>query len=138
MQFNTLGFVWVPGPPVEAVIALSILFLAVELVKVNRGAASLTARYPWIVAFIFGLLHGFGFAGALSDIGLSENEIPLSLFSFNLGVEIGQLFFVSIALSFIALLKTARIAWPRWIHQFPAYTVGSIAAFWLIQRVSLF
>ncbi|MBT3265437.1 MAG: HupE/UreJ family protein, partial [Acidiferrobacteraceae bacterium] len=98
MQFNTLGFVWVPGPPVEAVVALSILFLAVELVKVNRGAASLTARYPWIVAFIFGLLHGFGFAGALSDIGLSENEIPLSLFSFNLGVEIGQLFFVSIAL----------------------------------------
>ncbi len=69
----TLGVMWVPGPPVEATIALSILFLASELVKVNRGQASLTARYPWIVAFVFGLLHGFGFAGALSNVGLPQN-----------------------------------------------------------------
>jgi len=134
----TLGFLWVPGPPVEATIALSILFLASELVKINRGQSSLTADNPWAVAFIFGLLHGFGFAGALSDIGLPDNEIPLSLLSFNIGVELGQLVFVAGVLLVISVLKKFPISWPQWSHQIPAYAIGSIAAFWLIERVLFF
>lgn len=134
----TLGLVWIPSPPVEAVIALSIIFLAGELVKINRGGSSLTAKYPWVVAFAFGLLHGFGFAGALNDIGLPENEIPLSLLSFNLGVELGQLLFVAIAMATIMLIKRVRFSWPQWAHQLPAYSIGSISAFWLIQRVTQF
>ena len=92
-----LGFVQVPSAPVEAVIALSILFLASELAHGRHGKERLTERYPWVVAFTFGLLHGFGFAGALSAVGLPQNEIPLALFQFNVGVEIGQLMFVAVA-----------------------------------------
>ncbi len=131
----TLGMMWVPGPPIEATIALSILFLASELVKVNRGQASMTAQYPWIVAFVFGLLHGFGFAGALSDIGLPQNEVPLALLMFNVGVELGQLFFVIVIIFLIMVLRKVRTKWPVWIHQLPAYSIGGIAAFWLIERV---
>ncbi len=134
----TLGVLWVPGPPVEAVIALSILFLASELVKLNRGKSSLTASYPWIVAFAFGLLHGFGFAGALSDIGLPQNEVPLALLMFNVGVEIGQLLFIAAILVFIFMLRKLRSEWPYWMQQIPAYGIGSIAAFWLIERVAGF
>jgi len=134
----TLGWIWVPGPPVEAVIALSILFLASELVKINRGEHSLTARYPWLVAFTFGLLHGFGFAGALSAVGLPQNEIPLALLMFNVGVELGQVMFVIAMLMVIALLRVARAQWPVWSRQVPAYGIGGIAAFWFIQRVSGF
>ncbi len=131
----TLGMMWVPGPPVEATIALSILFLASELVKVNRGQASMTAQYPWIVAFVFGLLHGFGFAGALSDVGLPQNEVPLALLMFNVGVELGQLFFIIVIIFLIMVLRKVRTKWPVWIHQLPAYSIGGIAAFWLIERV---
>lgn len=131
----TLGMMWVPGPPIEATIALSILFLASELVKVNRGQASMTAQYPWIVAFVFGLLHGFGFAGALSDVGLPQNEVPLALLMFNVGVELGQLFFVIVIIFLIMVLRKVRTKWPVWIHQLPAYSIGGIAAFWLIERV---
>ena len=92
-----LGFVHVPQPPVEAVIALSILFLATELVKARRGVAAITTRYAWVVALCFGLLHGFGFAGALSEVGLPNTAVPLALFSFNIGVEIGQLLFIGAA-----------------------------------------
>ena len=134
----TLGVMWVPGPPVEATIALSILFLASELVKVNQGKESLTAQYPWIVAFIFGLLHGFGFAGALSDVGLPQNEVPLALLMFNVGVELGQIFFIFIILILIYLLGKINIKWPNWMLQLPAYGIGSIAAFWLIERVAGF
>ncbi len=134
----TLGWVWVPGPPVEAVIALSILFLASELMKVNRGESSLTATYPWLVAFTFGLLHGFGFAGALSQVGLPHNEIPLALLMFNVGVELGQLMFVMLMLAIIVALGRLREQWPAWSRQFPAYAIGSMAAFWFIQRVSGF
>ncbi len=134
----TLGWVWVPGPPVEAVIALSILFLASELLKINRGQQSLTATYPWLVAFTFGLLHGFGFAGALSQVGLPQNEIPLALLMFNIGVELGQLMFVMLMLGVIFALGKLRVQWPVWSRQFPAYAIGSMAAFWLIQRVSSF
>ena len=134
----TLGVLWVPGPPVEAVIALSILFLASELVKVNRGLPSLTARNPWVVAFAFGLLHGFGFAGALGDIGLPQNEIALALLMFNVGVEIGQLMFVGVILVILLGLRQLRREWPGWIMQTPAYGIGGIAAFWLIERVAGF
>jgi len=134
----TLGWVWVPGPPVEAVIALSILFLASELVKINRGQQSLTATYPWLVAFTFGLLHGFGFAGALSQVGLPHNEIPLALLMFNVGVELGQLMFVMLMLGIIIALGRLRVQWPVWSRQFPAYAIGSMAALWFIQRVSGF
>ena len=134
----TLGVLWVPGPPVEAVIALSILFLAAELVKVNRGLPSLTARNPWLVAFAFGLLHGFGFAGALGEIGLPQNEIALALLMFNVGVEIGQLLFIAAALVVIWLLQRLRLQWPLWAQQLPAYGIGGLAAFWVIERIAGF
>ena len=134
----TLGVMWVPGPPVEATIALSILFLASELVKVNRGQFSLTAQYPWIVAFVFGLLHGFGFAGALSDVGLPQNEIPVALLMFNVGVELGQLMFIAAILVLITALRKVRSEWPAWVYQVPAYGIGSISALWFIERVSTF
>jgi hydrogenase/urease accessory protein HupE len=131
----TLGFVRVAGPPVEATIALSIVFLASELVKVSHGQPSLTARAPWLVAFAFGLLHGFGFAGALADVGLPEAEIPLALLTFNLGVELGQLVFVFAALVGVWLLGRIRKDWPAWAAQVPAYGIGTLAAFWLVERV---
>jgi len=134
----TLGVMWVPGPPVEATISLSILFLASELIKVNRGRDSVTARYPWIVAFTFGLLHGFGFAGALNDIGLPQNEIALALLMFNVGVELGQLLFIAAILLLLMALRKVRREWPAWVNQVPAYGIGSIAAFWFIDRVTGF
>jgi hydrogenase/urease accessory protein HupE len=138
LAIATLGLLHLSGPPVEATIALSILFLASELVKINRGYTSLTARYPWIVAFVFGLLHGFGFAGALAEVGLPHNEIPLALLMFNVGVELGQLMFVVVALALIGLLHRIRNQWPNWVRQLPAYGIGGLAAFWLIQRASGF
>lgn len=134
----TLGVMSVPGPPVEATIALSILFLASELVKVNQGRPSLTAQFPWIVAFVFGLLHGFGFAGALSDVGLPQNEVPLALLMFNVGVELGQLMFIAATLVLMMALRKLRFEWPAWTRQLPAYSIGGIAAFWLIERVTAF
>jgi hydrogenase/urease accessory protein HupE len=134
----TLGVMSVPGPPVEATIALSILFLASELVKVNQGRPSLTAQFPWIVAFVFGLLHGFGFAGALSDVGLPQNEVPLALLMFNVGVELGQLMFIAATLVLMMALRKVRFEWPAWTRQLPAYSIGGIAAFWLIERVTAF
>lgn len=131
----TLGLMWVPGPPVEAVIALSILFLASELIKVNKGLPSLTAQNPWVVAFAFGLLHGFGFAGALSNIGLPESEIPVALLMFNVGVELGQLLFIGGVLVLLFGIRKVRVDWPTWTRQLPAYGIGSIASFWLIERV---
>ncbi|NIP93435.1 MAG: HupE/UreJ family protein, partial [Akkermansiaceae bacterium] len=94
LALATLGFVHVPGPPVEAVIALSIVFVAAEVIRGHRGNPGLTERWPWLVAFTFGLLHGFGFAGALSEVGLPQTSIPLALLMFNVGVEAGQLLFV--------------------------------------------
>lgn len=134
----TLGVMWMPGPPVEAVIALSILFLASELVKVNRGLPSLMGQYPWVVAFAFGLLHGFGFAGALGEIGLPQNEVPLALLMFNVGVELGQLMFIAAALMLFFIFRKIRNDWPVWIKQVPAYGIGSISAFWFIDRISSF
>ena len=112
--------------------------LASELVKINRGEPSLTAKYPWLVAFTFGLLHGFGFAGALSQVGLPQNEIPLALLMFNVGVELGQLMFIVVMLVLIRALHRIRHSWPQWVYQLPAYGIGSMAAFWFVERVSGF
>jgi hydrogenase/urease accessory protein HupE len=130
-----LGFTNVPIAPVEAVIALSIVFVAVEIIHARRGIPSLTARSPWIVAFSFGLLHGFGFAGALGEIGLPPGHIPTALLFFNVGVELGQLMFVGVILALIAVLRRIRLPLPRWAELVPPYAIGSIAMFWVIERV---
>jgi len=134
----TLGFVLVPGPPVEAIIALSIVFVAAEIIRGRQGNPGLTARWPWIVSFIFGLLHGFGFAGALSEVGLPQTSIPLALFTFNLGVEAGQLIFVTAALALYAIVRRIPVSPPEWVCQIPAYAIGSIAVFWMIERTAGF
>jgi len=130
----TLGFVQVPQSPVEAVIALSIVFVASEIVHVSQGRPGLTQRKPWIVAFVFGLLHGFGFAGALNEIGLPEQSIPLALLLFNVGVELGQLGFIGAVLLIYAILRRYTVSQPHWASLMPAYLIGSVAAFWTIER----
>jgi hydrogenase/urease accessory protein HupE len=132
LALATLGMVNVPSAPVEAVIALSIVFVASEILRSRRGQRGLTERAPWLVAGAFGLLHGFGFAGALSQVGLPANDIPLALLFFNLGVEAGQLAFVVVALGAIALLRRVRL--PEWAPFVPPYAIGSVAMFWAIQR----
>jgi hydrogenase/urease accessory protein HupE len=134
----TLGIVHVPSRPVEAVIALSIVFVAAEIVQARRGRASLAAQMPWIVAFIFGLLHGFGFAGALSEVGLPEGHIPVALLFFNLGVEAGQLLFIAAVLTLVTGARRIPMAWPLWAGLVPPYAIGSLAMFWVIQRVAAF
>ena len=132
----TMGWVHVPQAPVEAVIALSILFVAMEIVHWKQGRPGITRRWPWLVAFTFGLLHGFGFAGALSEIGLPEHAIPMALLFFNVGVELGQLAFIGAVLVAWALLS--RLSWPVWAWRVPVYTIGSLAAFWTIERIAGF
>ena len=134
----TLGWVQVPGPPVEAIIALSIVFVAAEVLHGLQGKPGLTARAPWIVAFSFGLLHGFGFAGALAETGLPQNAIPVALLMFNVGVELGQLFFVVVVLALAALGQRILRTRPAWVLPASAYTVGTVAAFWTIERVASF
>ena len=138
LALAALGFVRVPSAPVEAVIALSILFLAAEIVHGRQGRPGLTEQFPWVVAFTFGLLHGFGFAGALMEIGLPEQSIPLALLFFNVGVELGQLLFIAVAVTIGAILRRIAVPWPVWAWRVPAYAIGTIAAFWTIQRVTAF
>lgn len=130
----TLGFLGVSQQPVEICIALSIVFLAVEVVKREPEQPRLSERIPWAVAFLFGLLHGFGFAGALAEIGMPEGEVPVALLTFNLGVEAGQLAIVIVALGVLAVLgrlsSTARAVFER----SAAYAIGITASFWLIVR----
>ncbi len=137
LSLAVLGFTSLPGPPVEAVIALSIVFLAAEILKNLRGRETLTSRKPWLVAFTFGLLHGFGFAGALTEVGLPSSEIPLALAFFNIGVELGQLAFVLVALSILKLLAM-KPSWPLVLQKIPAYIIGSVASFWVIDRILAF
>ena len=131
-----------PGPPVEAAIALSIVFVAAEIIHSRQGKAGLTERFPWVVAFTFGLLHGFGFASALSEVGLPQSAIPVALLFFNVGVEIGQLLFIASVFAVIALARqvTRRLAvsQPAWAWRVPPYAIGSVAAFWVIQRIAAF
>jgi hydrogenase/urease accessory protein HupE len=132
----TLGFVHVRQGPVEAVIALSIVFVAVEIVHGARGKPGLTARSPWIVAFVFGLLHGLGFAGALREVGLPQQSIPLALLFFNVGVELGQLLFIACVLPLVALGRRAAARWPLASAEIPAYAIGSVAAWWTLERIA--
>jgi len=140
----TFGWVQVPQAPVEAVIALSIMFVAVEILHRQKGKAGIATRKPWIVAFIFGLLHGLGFAGALREVGLPDDAIPLALVFFNVGVEAGQLLFVTaVFLLFWLITRLMGIRGPtaersaspeRAIARPASYMIGTLAAFWLIQR----
>lgn len=131
---STLGFLGLPQRPVESVIALSIMFLAVEIVKARPGESRLSERWPWIVAFTFGLLHGFGFAGALAEIGLPQGEVPAALLSFNLGVEAGQLVIVAAGLGVLALLGRLAVQAMRPVTLAAAYAIGITASFWFIDR----
>jgi hydrogenase/urease accessory protein HupE len=138
----TLGWVQVPGPPVEASIALSIVFVASEIVHARQGRYSVTQHYPWVVAFTFGLLHGFGFAGALAEVGLPQSSIPIALLFFNVGVEIGQLMFVGAVLAVFAVGRRAgqrlRLPQPSWLWRIAPYVIGGLASFWLVERVAAF
>jgi hydrogenase/urease accessory protein HupE len=138
----TLGFVRVPQQPVEACIALSIVFVATEIIHARQGWQGITERWPWIVAFTFGLLHGFGFAGALNAVGLPQTAIPVALLFFNIGVEIGQLLFIAAILSLVALgrwlIRRAAIPQPAWAWRVAPYSIGGVAAFWMIQRIAAF
>ena len=134
----TLGWVAVPIAPVEAVIALSIVFVACEIVHGRQGRPGLTARSPWIVALVFGLLHGFGFAGALHEVGLPDHAIPTALLFFNVGVELGQLLFVAATLALVALGRSLLARAPAWLEAVPAYAIGALAMFWVFERVAGF
>ncbi len=130
-----LGLVRVPQQPVEAVIALSILFLAVEIVHTRRGRIGLACRRPWLVAFVFGLLHGFGFAGALTEVGLPGHAIPVALLFFNVGVEVGQLLFVGAMIALHQAWQRAGLRPAAWVQALPVYVIGSLAAYWMVERV---
>ena len=133
-----LGYFSLPQKPVEAVIALSIAFVASELIKMKPGERRLSEAHPWLVAFTFGLLHGFGFAGALKDIGLPQSDVPLALLAFNLGVEAGQLLFVGFMLvvtKAITVLVGRPLAGARTLA---AYLIGMSAMYWLIERLTAF
>jgi hydrogenase/urease accessory protein HupE len=138
----TLGWVHVAGPPVEASIALSIVFVASEIVHTRQGRYSVTQHYPWVVAFAFGLLHGFGFAGALAQVGLPQSSIPIALLFFNVGVEIGQVIFVAAVLTVIAVgwraAQRLRLSQPVWLWRIAPYAIGALASFWLVERVAAF
>ncbi len=135
LALATFGWVDVPAPPLSAAIALSIVFLAGELARAQRGEISLTIRSPWMVAFAFGLLHGLGFAGALVQLGLPRGDIPMALFCFNVGVEIGQIVFVAVILIVMGSLKKIQFDLPPKWKPLPVYAMGSVAAFWFVGRL---
>jgi len=140
LALATLGVVHVPGPPVEATIALSIVFVASEIVRMRQGHPGLAARKPWAVAAAFGLLHGLGFASALAEVGLPQNAIPLALLFFNVGVEIGQILFIGAVLGLALLVRRVmpgRID-PRWSAVLPSYLIGATASFWVFERIAAF
>jgi hydrogenase/urease accessory protein HupE len=134
----TLGWVHIPPPPVEAVIALSIVFVAAEIIRQQRGVEGITVRAPWLVAFTFGLMHGLGFAGGLSEAGLPAGHIPSALLFFSIGVETGHFLFIGVVLAFIALVRRIHIPLPRWAELIPPYAIGATAMFWVIQRIAAF
>jgi len=134
----TLGVVHVPQAPTEAVISLSIVLLAVEVVRKYAGEQTLSERYPWLIAFTFGLVHGLGFAGALSEIGVPQNEVPLALLMFNVGVETGQVMFVVAVSLLLAGLNQIHSRTALTVGRAAPYAIGGVAAFWTIQRVVSF
>jgi hydrogenase/urease accessory protein HupE len=137
LAIATLGHASAPLPPLNAAIALSILFLGPEIVRRWRGETSFTIRHPWVVAFAFGLLHGFGFASGLTSMGLPKAEIPLALLLFNVGVEAGQIAFVLIVILLERAFRVLEVRWPRLVERLPGYAVGTLGAYWTIQRVLL-
>jgi len=130
-----LGFASVPSRPVEALIAFSILVLAVELAR-GETAGTLLRRRPWVMAFTFGLLHGFGFAGALAEAGLPRGDVPLALLSFNVGIEIGQLAFVLVVLAAGRVVARRSAGLARRAVPGAVYAMGILAAFWWIERMA--
>ena len=137
LAIATFGYASAPVLPLNAAIALSILFLGPEIARSWRGETSFTIEHPWVVAFCFGLLHGFGFASALTSAGLPRADLPLALLNFNVGVEIGQLSFVFLILLLERSFRILEVRWPRWVELVPGYTVGTLGAFWTIQRVAI-
>ncbi len=133
-----LGYVHVPPPPVEAIIALSIVFVAAEIIRGRQGRPGLAARAPWVVAFGFGLLHGLGFAGGLSEAGLPDGHIPLALLFFSIGVETGHFLFIAVVLSLMAVARRLPLRAPRWAELVPPYAIGTLAMFWVFQRLAAF
>ncbi len=136
---TTFGWVKLASAPVEATIALSIMFVAVEIMRARGGKDSLTARLPWLASFAFGMLHGFGFAGALREIGIPEDAAPLALLFFNLGVEVGQLTFIAVVLTVMLLWKRLAPApfnarWSDVAWRAPVYLIGITSAYWFVER----
>ena len=138
LALSTLGVVNVPSAPTEAIISLSILFLAVEILRMQAGKRALTAEYPWVVSFSFGLFHGLGFAGALSEVGVPSNEVPLALLMFNVGVEAGQILFVTVVAGLFALVRKLKLPTPKFGEKILPYAIGILAAFWTIERTCSF
>jgi hypothetical protein len=130
------GLIGIPERPLNACIALSIVFVAVEIVTQKQGRPGLTARYPWLVSFVFGLVHGVGFASALAGLGIERRLLPAALLSFNVGVEIGQLAFVLLVLALIWAHRRLNLVLPRWGELVPAYAIGTVAMFWFIGRLA--
>ncbi|MEE2733286.1 MAG: HupE/UreJ family protein [Pseudomonadota bacterium] len=133
----TLGWLGVPEQPVNAAIALSIAIIAVEVLKYQRGEPSWSARMPWAIAFGFGLLHGFGFAGALTGIGLPAENLPAALLFFNVGVELGQISFVVIVLMLLWSHRSLQSHFPRWSETAAIYGIGTLGCFWFLTRLDL-
>jgi HupE / UreJ protein len=133
----TFGWAEAPLLPLNAAIALSIFFLGPEIVRSWRGETSFTIRHPWVVAFAFGLIHGFGFASALTSAGLPPKDLPLALLGFNVGVEVGQVAFVVLIVLLERSFRQLQIRWPRWVEALPGYAVGTLGAFWTIQRTAI-
>ncbi|MFO0934177.1 MAG: HupE/UreJ family protein [Planctomycetota bacterium] len=130
----TLGLASAPAAPLNAAIALSILFLGPEIVRKWRGGTSLTLRHPWVVAFAFGLLHGFGFSAALSDTGLPRADLPWALLAFNVGVEVGQVAFIALVLALLRSFRQLELVWPRFATRIPGYAIGTLGAYFVIDR----
>jgi hydrogenase/urease accessory protein HupE len=136
LALATLGMVSVPGPPLEAAIALSIVFLAADVIRSRRGERHLTARRPWLIAGGFGLLHGLGFATALTALGLPSSAIPIALVLFNVGVELGQVVFIGCVLALAAAWRSLDRRSRPWLDAWPLYATGIVAAFWFAERLS--
>jgi len=138
LALATLGLVHIPPVPTEAVISLSIMLLAVEAVRKSQGDLTLAERFPWLIAFTFGLVHGLGFAGALAEIGVPQNEVPLALLMFNVGVETGQVLFVVVVSLLLTGLRKFQADGARVLTRAAPYAIGGVAALWTIQRIDSF
>ena len=145
LSLATLGYVHIPQKPVEAVIALSIVFVAAEILRERQGKKGITVKAPWVVAFVFGLMHGLGFAGGLSEAGLPDGHIPTALLFFSIGVEIGHFIFIGFVLMLLGIGKRVISKLPSlsqqrlyFIRVLPAYIIGAVAMFWVIDRITAF